>query len=225
MARIGHQDYYKPTMLRNGQVCLPVRWFMHQISCLQSAGKCQPLRMIWVAPGVLYLMTTSKSHKMSFWRHFQSLKKMCPCIIVTSLHPQKFFVNCLISIQLKAYSTFLLDVFNPITHTQEPWTLTDPRFGNCWHALVQGSLVAAFPIWLYCDNTSGNLSKKWNEHNSFLFTAAGLPCAEAQKEFNVHFLSTSNLAPPLEMLDGVVDQLEYVMSFMVFIQLNLMNLY
>ena len=80
--------------------------------------------------------------------------------------------------------------------------------------------MAAFPIWLYCDDTSGNLSKKWNEHNSFLFTAAGLPRAEAQKEFNVHFLSTSNLAPPLEMLDGVVDQLEYVMSLLVFIQMK-----
>jgi ribulose-5-phosphate 4-epimerase/fuculose-1-phosphate aldolase len=63
---------------------------------------------------------------------------------------------------------------------------------------------------MYCDDTSGNLSKKWNEHNSFLFTPAGLPRTEAQKEFNIHFLSTSNIAPPLEMLDGIVEQLEQV---------------
>ncbi|KAF9493187.1 hypothetical protein BDN71DRAFT_1591205 [Pleurotus eryngii] len=31
---------------------------------------------------------------------------------------------------------------------------------------------------------------------------------QAQKEYNIHFLSTSNLAPPLEMLDGIVEQLE-----------------
>lgn len=30
------------------------------------------------------------------------------------------------------------------------------------------------------------------------------------QENNIHFLSTSNLAPPLEMLDGIVDQLEYI---------------
>ncbi|KAG1833238.1 hypothetical protein DFJ58DRAFT_632431, partial [Suillus subalutaceus] len=28
------------------------------------------------------------------------------------------------------------------------------------------------------------------------------------KEYNVHFLCTLNIAPPLEMLDGIVDQLE-----------------
>lgn len=66
----------------------------------------------------------------------------------------------------------------------------------------------SFPIWLYCDDTSGNLSKKWNCHNSWLFTPAGLPRSEAAKEYNVHFLCTSNLAPPLEMADGIVDQIE-----------------
>ena len=51
--------------------------------------------------------------------------------------------------------------------------------------------------------------KKWNEHNSFLFTLAGLPGSETSKEYNIHFICTSNLAPPLEMLDGVVTQIEY----------------
>ncbi|KAK1228871.1 hypothetical protein PQX77_008081 [Marasmius sp. AFHP31] len=31
--------------------------------------------------------------------------------------------------------------------------------------------------------------------------------SQASKEFNIHFLCTSNTAPPLEMLDGVVDQI------------------
>jgi hypothetical protein len=39
---------------------------------------------------------------------------------------------------------------------------------------------------------------------------AGLPRAEAQKEYNIHFLSTSNIAPPLEMMDGIVNQLKLV---------------
>lgn len=63
---------------------------------------------------------------------------------------------------------------------------------------------------MYCDDTSGNMSKKWNEHNSFLFTLAGLPREHMAKEYNIHFLCTSNLAPPLEMMDGVVSQIEYV---------------
>ncbi|KAF8232753.1 hypothetical protein L208DRAFT_1270426, partial [Tricholoma matsutake] len=77
-----------------------------------------------------------------------------------------------------------------------------------WHILAQGSCVIAFPIWMYYDDTSGNLSKKWNEHNSFLFLPAGLPREQLQKEYNIHFLSTSNIAPPLEMLDGIVEQLK-----------------
>ncbi|KAJ6529550.1 hypothetical protein DFH09DRAFT_815727, partial [Mycena vulgaris] len=58
------------------------------------------------------------------------------------------------------------------------------------------------PLWMYCDDTSGNVSKKWNEHNSFLVTPAGLPREDSQKGYNIHFLSTSNIAPPLEMLDA-----------------------
>ena len=90
----------------------------------------------------------------------------------------------------------------------QPWTLTDPTKGNKWRERAGNRKVVAFPIWLYCDDTSGNMSKKWNKHNSFLFTAAGLPRRIAQKETSVHFLSTSNKAPPLEMLEGIVEQLK-----------------
>ncbi|KAF8223420.1 hypothetical protein L208DRAFT_1024847, partial [Tricholoma matsutake] len=79
--------------------------------------------------------------------------------------------------------------------------------GNQWCILAQGSRIVAFPIWMYCDDTSGNLSKKWNEHNSFLFLPAGLPHEQSQKEYNIHFLLTSNIVPPLLMLDGIVEQL------------------
>jgi hypothetical protein len=65
-------------------------------------------------------------------------------------------------------------------------------------------------MWLYCDDVSGNQSKKWNKHYSFLFSAADLPRALFQHEYNVHFLCTSNIAAPLEMMNGVVSQLEYV---------------
>jgi hypothetical protein len=89
---------------------------------------------------------------------------------------------------------------------EEPWT--HPTAGNSWRAKAKEHRVLSFPIWLYCDDTSGNVSKKWNKHNSFLFTAAGLPRRIVHREINIHFLSTSNIAPPLEMLDGIVEQLE-----------------
>ncbi|KAJ6569934.1 hypothetical protein B0H10DRAFT_1694933, partial [Mycena sp. CBHHK59/15] len=79
---------------------------------------------------------------------------------------------------------------------------------NRWRKQATGHRVVAFPVWLYCDDTSGNTSKKWNKHNSFLFTAAGLPRKFVHQESNIHFLSTSNIAPPLEMLDGIIDQLK-----------------
>ena len=88
-----------------------------------------------------------------------------------------------------------------------PWTMTDPIKGNRWRLLSKGQPVYAFPIWLYCDDTSGNMSKRWNKHNSFLFTPAGLSHKYVHLEYNVHFLSTSNLAEPLEMAEAIVDQI------------------
>jgi len=89
-----------------------------------------------------------------------------------------------------------------------PWKHTNPIKGNRWRELAKGHRVVSFMMWLYCDDTSGNLSKKWNKHNSFLFTPAGLPRYMVHRQSNIHFLSTSNIAPPLEMLDGIAEQLE-----------------
>ncbi|KZV61610.1 hypothetical protein PENSPDRAFT_693254 [Peniophora sp. CONT] len=66
---------------------------------------------------------------------------------------------------------------------------------NPWRVRAQGWRILSLPIWLYCDDTSGNVSKKWNKHNSFLFTIAGLDPDFALHPSNIHFLSTSNLAP------------------------------
>lgn len=92
------------------------------------------------------------------------------------------------------------------------WTRTVPEAGNRWRALAGGARVVCFPLWLYCDDVSGNQSKKWNKHHSYLVSAAGLPRSLSQQEYNVHFLCTSNLAPPLEMMDKIVTQFEYVVQ-------------
>ena len=96
-----------------------------------------------------------------------------------------------------------------------PWTRTEPHIGNRWRTLANGARVKAAPIWLYCDDTSGNQSKKWNKHNSLLFTLASLPPNLSQLLYNIHFLATSNLAPPLEMIEYLVKTLRYVICTMV----------
>ncbi|KAG9077049.1 hypothetical protein FS749_011115 [Ceratobasidium sp. UAMH 11750] len=86
----------------------------------------------------------------------------------------------------------------------QPW-----EYGteNPWRKKANGRIVRSVPIWLYCDDTSGNVSKKWNKHNSFLFTLAGLPREHSQRPYNVHFLATSNIATPLEMLEEITSEL------------------
>ncbi|EIM81338.1 uncharacterized protein STEHIDRAFT_66542 [Stereum hirsutum FP-91666 SS1] len=94
----------------------------------------------------------------------------------------------------------------------QSWNKTDPMLGNPWRKKAHNHRVLALPLWLYCDDTSGNQSKKWNKHNSWLFTLGGLPRRLLHQEYSVHFLSTSNLAPPLEMLEGIEQQISECQS-------------
>lgn len=96
---------------------------------------------------------------------------------------------------------------DPTDRTLSPWT--QPMI-NPWRVKAKGERVHSVPLWTYCDDTSGNVSKKWNKHNSVLFTLAGLPREFSQMLYNVHFMATSNLAPPLEMMEAVTAMLRYV---------------
>ncbi|KAL1684623.1 hypothetical protein GGG16DRAFT_67955 [Schizophyllum commune] len=73
-----------------------------------------------------------------------------------------------------------------------------------------GKRVYTPPVWAYCDDTSGNSSKKWNKHNSLLFTLAGLPPDLVHLMYNIHFLATSNVAAPLEMFEALVNKLKEI---------------
>ncbi len=53
----------------------------------------------------------------------------------------------------------------------------------------------------------GNELKKYNEHNSMLFTLAGLPCEQVQKPFNIHFVTTLNITSPPEMMEAVKERI------------------
>ena len=83
---------------------------------------------------------------------------------------------------------------------------------NPYRAKAQGRQILSVPISCYCDDTSGNVSKKWNKHNSILFTLSGLAPEYIHLLYNIHFLATSNTAPPLEMFEAVVKQIQCVFS-------------
>ncbi|KNE90001.1 hypothetical protein PSTG_16552 [Puccinia striiformis f. sp. tritici PST-78] len=86
--------------------------------------------------------------------------------------------------------------------------MIDLIFPNLWRTKAAGKLLRHIPINLYCDDTSGNKSKKWNKHNSYYFTLSGLPPKISNQQFDCHFLCTSNIAGPLELGEMVVDQLK-----------------
>ncbi|KAJ6543258.1 hypothetical protein DFH09DRAFT_1249389 [Mycena vulgaris] len=192
MFRIGQQDYFihEPAMLSDGKCCIPTRWFMKGGQFFAHCWEMLPV--------------VSDEH--SGWR---VIVRSQPYVV-----PATDFLKSFPDFKRDAgyYSvpdpTNIIEIFDEGSQTSSPWTHTDPKVGNKWRARAAGSRVVILPLWMYCDDTSGNVSKKWNEHNSFLVALAGLPREELQKEYNIHFLCTSNIAPPLEMLDGIVEQLE-----------------
>ncbi|KAK7015952.1 hypothetical protein R3P38DRAFT_3203654 [Favolaschia claudopus] len=191
MARILGKDFYihEPAILADGSAVIPVRWFMKDG---QLYARC------WE------MFAVTKENFVG-WRVLQR---------DDFLIPAREFLKDFVSFQQDAaryglpHPSHIVDVVDASNTSSSPWKYTNPILGNPWRAKAQGHRVVTFPIWMYCDDTSGNLSKKWNEHNSFLMTPAGLPREQSQKEYNIHFLCTSNLARPLEMLDGIVEQLE-----------------
>lgn len=64
-------------------------------------------------------------------------------------------------------------------------------FANPLETKAEGRRVVMAPVILFCDDTSGNRSKKWNKHESCFLTLPGLPFREQQLEFNVNFLCCS----------------------------------
>ncbi|KAH6880930.1 hypothetical protein BKA70DRAFT_1446935 [Coprinopsis sp. MPI-PUGE-AT-0042] len=197
MHRIAGVDYYiyEPCMLHDGSFCIPTRWFVRGRTMMARA---------WPISVVGAYDNNGDQHR--WWEVHEDRE-----IDV----PEHAFLIDFLSLKEKhtlfdvPHPAHLLSILRPGVYFSPPkWTYTNPQEGNPWRTHARGHRVYALPIWLYCNDTSGNQSKKWNEHNSFLFTLAGLPLEHVMKQFNIHFLCTSNIAPPLEMLDGVVSQLE-----------------
>ncbi|KAI6007742.1 hypothetical protein F5J12DRAFT_921093 [Pisolithus orientalis] len=190
MIHLHGQDFFifEPALLSNGQVCMPIRWFKcGRLFFAKAWSLCAVVNDTgsgWIVEGHTEIEISERNLLVSFknWNISQSTSVLPPAHNILGIHQAGLLL--------------------------EPWTLTNPHEGNHWCVLANGAYVYGFPIWLYCDDTLRNVSKCWNKHHSFLFTPAGLPHAAVHQEYNVHFLCTSNVAPPLEMLDGFVNQLE-----------------
>ncbi|KAF8164203.1 hypothetical protein BJ912DRAFT_1150335 [Pholiota molesta] len=194
MIRVKKTDYYifEPTMLNDGSLCIPHRWFTREGRFFAKAWQLEahPATKDNVAGWIVYQDNTLEICETQLLKNFPDLAR-----------------------DFRAYNIPDPSVIHGIrSSSSDPelrrWDLTNPVLGNPWRERAKGHRVLAMPLSIYCDDTSGNTSKKWNEHNSFLFTLAGLPLKESAKEYNIHYLCTSNTAPPLEMMDGVVEQIE-----------------
>ncbi|KAK7016987.1 hypothetical protein VNI00_018785 [Paramarasmius palmivorus] len=192
---VGARDFFifEPAVLRDRSVWMPHRWFIkhvgEQTKFVARCWQMVPIRSSEGRPSWRVLM----NHEAEFEE--DELLLSFPDIKGREA-------------QFGLLDLTQIEDFMAPSGELKPWTLTDPSKGNRWRELANGAPVYAFLIWLYCDDTSGNASKRWNEHNSFLFTAAGLNHSQSSREFNIHFLCTSNTAPPLEMMDGIVDQIQ-----------------
>ncbi|RDB18364.1 hypothetical protein Hypma_000365 [Hypsizygus marmoreus] len=196
MIRVGNQDFYvfEPTKLRDGSVVVPERWFTRKYR-----GQDVFFAKAWRTRSMVdeqgpkgYVVLEHDTVDVSMAELLLSMPHLAQTYVSDNVPDPRYIIGV-----EKANGSGI-----------SPWTLTNPVLGNRYREVAKGHRVVSFMMWLYCDDTSGNVSKKWNKHNSFLFTPAGLPRSMAQQETNIHFLSTSNIAPPLEMLDGIVSQLE-----------------
>ncbi|KAI6149213.1 hypothetical protein BKA82DRAFT_4013861 [Pisolithus tinctorius] len=184
----GWQDFYvfELTKLTDGMMVVPEHWYTKP-SDSQTSFKVEYWALVWRAHAVM------NSHTSGYIVHtYDTINVPATQLLLSFPH------------LLQTYEMdHQADLCNIIGHR------FDKNKGPWWHAQVQGCRVLNYMMWLYCDDTSGNVSKKWNKHNLFLIIAAGLPHVMVHKESNIHFLAMSNIATLLEMLDGIVDQLEH----------------
>ncbi|KAI0363137.1 hypothetical protein BV20DRAFT_958926, partial [Pilatotrama ljubarskyi] len=200
MIRIGEQDFYvnEPAKLHDGRVVIPRRWFTRAQAHLTVEEPS-----LHGEGWLLHPVTFQDGHR-GYIVHEEDTVSFSSRLLSLSF-----------PLMVETFQTDNLPDPRTIIGRKvagedgiHPWTYTDPHSGNPWRLRARGHRVVSLLMWMYCDDTSGNMSKKWNKHNSWLFTLAGLPRALAHQESNVHFLATSNIAPPLEMLHGIVGQLE-----------------
>ncbi|KAF7329540.1 hypothetical protein MKEN_00216800 [Mycena kentingensis (nom. inval.)] len=213
MIRLGKQDFYlhEPCLLKDGTACMPTRWFTRGNEMFAETWKLIPAnidgRTGWIVDATERDEETRSREAVNSSEFLIAFPTFKASYFSHQIPDPSMILGMFPMLSSWSFAHVLSGMKTSLPDLQ-PWNKTDPAIGNPWRLKASNHRVVAFPLWLYCDDTSGNTSKKWNKHNSFLVTAAGLPRKYVHREFNIHFLATSNIAPTLEMLDGLVDQLE-----------------
>ncbi|KAJ3242554.1 hypothetical protein HDU77_010733 [Chytriomyces hyalinus] len=78
------------------------------------------------------------------------------------------------------------------------------QLGSPLRIKADGRQVFSVPLTLFNDDTSGNVSKKWNKYESWLFTLAGLPFKATQQQENINFICTAKDASAIETAEIIV---------------------
>ncbi|KAI8907119.1 hypothetical protein DFJ77DRAFT_434685, partial [Powellomyces hirtus] len=73
---------------------------------------------------------------------------------------------------------------------------------------ANGRRILVVPLVMFCDGSSGNISKQWNNHDTWIFTLAGLPFDQQSSDYHQHFVCTSNGLDGMEMTSAIVAQLK-----------------
>ncbi|KAH9811554.1 hypothetical protein DFH28DRAFT_1178981 [Melampsora americana] len=185
-----HYYIYEPVQLQTQHLVVPV-FFFQQNGCLMA--RCLPA-----------VVKSDPSHS-------ANLKVIIPedCAFDSEMLftiPCQEFWNTFGDIEIENGVPLQRLCGNYMYHSEHE---TNPCYPieNPWRSRAQGKIIRHVPLALYSDDTSGNVSKKWNKHMSIYFTLAGLPPNLSNQEFNIHFLATSNCATALELFDQVVDDL------------------
>ncbi|KAH9818003.1 hypothetical protein DFH28DRAFT_926198 [Melampsora americana] len=173
----GHFFVYEPVRQASGEWIVPIFFF-------QRSGK---IYAKCVKASIISQIENSSDIK----------------IIVSA--DQEFNSPLLITVEMDTIMATFMDSMDNEEHDGDGYR--EIPLPNPWRMKANGKVIRHVPITLYSDDTSGNVSKKWNKHMSYYFTLSGLPPGMTNQEYNIHFLLTSNKASALELGENVVTEL------------------
>ncbi|KAH9814114.1 hypothetical protein DFH28DRAFT_972285 [Melampsora americana] len=178
-----HFYIYEPAQLENSRVVVPIFFYKNEMGIVKA--KC--LEIDSIGPHD-YLITAES----------------------------KFDSQVFLDVDVQSFATSFPRI---VLRNGQKWCESRARLlhkivklPNAWRLKAKGLPIRSVPIALYSDDTSGNVSKKWNKHMSYYFTLAGLKPKLTNQEYHIHPLCTSNVASALEQGDQIVDELNQAAS-------------
>ncbi|KAH9807661.1 hypothetical protein DFH28DRAFT_1138529 [Melampsora americana] len=190
-AKKKHIYIYEPVQLQTHQLVVPI--FFYQQNC-KTMAKCLPadVQPYHRDPNRLQIMLPEDRGFDSDGLYTIDVNDIWKLFHDISVEDALLSDLCQHMYQHSGYDLYSIPLVNP------------------WREKAKGKVIRHMPITLYSDDTSGNVSKKFNKHMSVYFTLAGLAPEWTNQEFNIHFLATSNAASALDLLDEIIDNINNI---------------